>query len=622
MSRYKVGMGKLFDLVSCLLLMFLIIFCTAQNTHAQTAAAPKVLYTDIIAGPNSGGEGNNGAYLSIFGKNFGNNISNVHVYVGGGEVARYIYLGSSLGRPDVQQISVQLGSSAATGSIRVNVNGVDSNTDRTFTVRPGNFYYMSKTGNDSTGVVNDITHPYRTANYIWSITALSPGDFIIVRGGDYDLSSGSENLAYGRWMNAGIGSGRSSGNGPSNVENGTDDNHAISVQGYPGEFPVIDWGSDTGNNYVGIRVLGPSWYYVFADMIFDLKEDGGGAVYLGFYSYSGDDSHCWSCRLVNLRAQHGMNAGQQTGGVNVFELMRVDGLKMYGVDVGNQSPNANPALESHVIYLSHWYTNADLGWNYIHDNPYGRAALQVAGDGWGATPYTYGTLYGNSGTWGANSNVLIHDNLFLNLPEECVLFNLGSIGPIYLYNNIFRTCDRTQNTGFLPIALRGANDNTKAGSYYLFNNTIDTQASGAGTALIQMGYNTTWPTIMEFYNNIIVAVNANENYYYKYSPNVNFSTDVVSDYNLYFGSNQGLPPYEGSHGFVADPLLVNTGLNNFHLQSGSPARGAGTGNSAVNSLVLTDYDFNPRLPSYDIGALQYQSGSTTTPSPPTNLKAQ
>ena len=39
--------------------------------HGALTTAPLVLYTDIASGPNSGGENNAGAYLSIFGKNFG-----------------------------------------------------------------------------------------------------------------------------------------------------------------------------------------------------------------------------------------------------------------------------------------------------------------------------------------------------------------------------------------------------------------------------------------------------------------------------------------------------------------------------------------------------------------------
>jgi len=64
---------------------------------APAWAAPVILYTDIISGPNTGGENNNGAYLSIFGTGFGADINAVTVTIGGGEVANYIYLGASLG---------------------------------------------------------------------------------------------------------------------------------------------------------------------------------------------------------------------------------------------------------------------------------------------------------------------------------------------------------------------------------------------------------------------------------------------------------------------------------------------------------------------------------------------
>jgi len=84
-------------------------FLFASPQLAQ--AAPQVLYTDIISGPNSGGEGNLGAYLSIFGKGFGSGSlgSGVKVYLNDVEVSRYILLSTSKGRSDIQQISVQIG---------------------------------------------------------------------------------------------------------------------------------------------------------------------------------------------------------------------------------------------------------------------------------------------------------------------------------------------------------------------------------------------------------------------------------------------------------------------------------------------------------------------------------
>src|SRR4051794_26951427 len=84
--------------------------CVVASAVA-TPVAPLVLYTDIASGPNTGGENNRGAYLSIFGKNFGSNGlgSRVHVTIGGVEVADYRYLGASKGRADIQQLTVQVG---------------------------------------------------------------------------------------------------------------------------------------------------------------------------------------------------------------------------------------------------------------------------------------------------------------------------------------------------------------------------------------------------------------------------------------------------------------------------------------------------------------------------------
>src|SRR5437667_260706 len=76
-----------------------------------TAGAPLVLYTDLISGPNSGGENNKGAYLSIFGKNFGSSGlgTTVKVSIGGVEDDNYRYLGPSKVRTDIQQTTVQVG---------------------------------------------------------------------------------------------------------------------------------------------------------------------------------------------------------------------------------------------------------------------------------------------------------------------------------------------------------------------------------------------------------------------------------------------------------------------------------------------------------------------------------
>lgn len=569
---------------------------------AEAASAPVVVYTDIVAGPNVNGENNKGAYLSVFGRNFGSDISKVKVYVGSGEVARYIYLGASLGRPDIQQISVQLGPAVTSGAVRVVVNGVASNTDVTFTVRAGDFFFVSRTGSDSTGVPNDITRPYRTANYVMGLSSFAAGDFMVIRGGNYDLSAGNaENIVYSRWLNLGVGSG-------SGVKSGTSEANSITIYGYPGENAVVDWGTITSTGLYGIRAIGSTSYYAMANLTFNLRDSGGAAVYLGFYS--DPNAYCNSCRIVNMKVTGGM-AGA-SGGANSFYLHRADNFKLYGLNIGNQSPQAVPDLGSHMIYVSHFYTNGDLGWCYLHDNKYGRGALQLAGDPWGATPYSVAT-----GTWGQNTNVRIHDSLFLNLPQEAILANLGS-DEIFIYNNLIINANTKKNPGFSPIALRGGNANK--GRYHLYNNTIYTDAESGG--IIQMGYvpSQSWPQQVTLYNNIIYAMSPATKYYYFHGSSMTLDK-VTSDNNIWYGSSSAIPAFAGLNDFAADPQFAYTPQNNYRLLPASPAIGKGT--TLTSSVVSSDYDLNRRYlgAGYDIGAFQYQSGANyTIPRAPLNIK--
>src|SRR5437764_13291399 len=55
---------------------------------AQTAP-PRVLFTDLISGPNTGGENNNGTILTIYGRNIGVTQGTSTVTVGGAGVPAY-----------------------------------------------------------------------------------------------------------------------------------------------------------------------------------------------------------------------------------------------------------------------------------------------------------------------------------------------------------------------------------------------------------------------------------------------------------------------------------------------------------------------------------------------------
>jgi hypothetical protein len=92
---------------------------------------------------------------------------------------------------------------------------------------PTNIYYISTTGNNSTGVVNDITHPY--LNCAGIVSSIQPGDAVIFRGGTYTFKC--------------------------DLNQGTAGNYAIHLA-YPGELPVFD------GSTAGIATTDKSWLQI------------------------------------------------------------------------------------------------------------------------------------------------------------------------------------------------------------------------------------------------------------------------------------------------------------------------------------------------------------------------
>ena len=62
---------------------------TAILAIAAKGAVPAIFYSDLESGPNKGGERNQGAYVTIYGKGFGSSQGSSFVTVGGGMVAAY-----------------------------------------------------------------------------------------------------------------------------------------------------------------------------------------------------------------------------------------------------------------------------------------------------------------------------------------------------------------------------------------------------------------------------------------------------------------------------------------------------------------------------------------------------
>lgn len=99
------------------------------------ALTPNIFYSDLQSGPNSGGQNNQGLFVTISGAGFGSSQGSSRVTIGGGAASSYPIWSDS-------KIVFQLGPSAATGNTVVHVNNVRSNGLR-FTVRSGNIYFVS-----------------------------------------------------------------------------------------------------------------------------------------------------------------------------------------------------------------------------------------------------------------------------------------------------------------------------------------------------------------------------------------------------------------------------------------------------------------------------------------------
>src|SRR5208282_6901710 len=122
-----------------LILIFVVLLATSF-AFAQNVP-PAIFYSDLTSGPNSGGQSNAGAFVTIHGKGFGASRGSSIVTIGGGAAASYQSWSDSL-------VTFQLGSAAETGNIVVNVGSVPSN-GVPFTVRSGNIHFVSYKGSDS-----------------------------------------------------------------------------------------------------------------------------------------------------------------------------------------------------------------------------------------------------------------------------------------------------------------------------------------------------------------------------------------------------------------------------------------------------------------------------------------
>jgi len=106
----------------------------------------------------------------------------------------------------------------------------------------GDIYFISTTGNNATGVKNDITKPFQTMQYVYD-NKFAPGNMMLLRGGTY--TSGGSNTLYIVYDGA-----NGSKHGASSVKPNI-------VAGFPGERVIL--GENANHKINGMD----NWYWTF-----------------------------------------------------------------------------------------------------------------------------------------------------------------------------------------------------------------------------------------------------------------------------------------------------------------------------------------------------------------------
>ncbi len=535
---------------------------------AQTA--PIILYTDIISGPITGGENNKGIYLSIFGKNFGLKGAGtiVKVYLNNVEVDNYRFLRASKGRNDIQQLAVQLGAigNPTPGTklpIKVTVNDILSNVDKTFMVNPGRIFFFTPKGDDSAATTGSFNNPYLTPQFAdlskgaWGL--VKPGDFFVFRAGTFS-SIGFEKY-FLRFKKSDGGSGTS--------PNGVEGNGPITLMGYPGEDAFIN-GDAAGHSGGCLSGLNGQNYPNAGKWITiaDLRIEGGG--YDGPISQEvfGDN---W--RIVNneLTAYTGVTAGASAS--------RMAGITGNGANsnwLGNNIHDIQGGDQlSHGIYID-GKGSYEIAYNHIHHIKSGNG-FQIYVNGGNGSDFC--------------DSVNFHHNMIHDVSKHGINIADGSRNSVSIFNNV------VYNTSVAGIRF---NTNTLLGCK-VWNNTFNnTDTTG----------NANYGAVMNDWSLGINALNMQNNIFSPHSgtPYNGGSNGIGSDMgiisNNLWNGGKGTFTFDASP-ITGDPLFLNNS-GDFHIHSSSPAVNAGS--SAVSSLVNNDFDIllaRPEANGYDIGAYEY-----------------
>jgi hypothetical protein len=345
--------------------------CLLVGAPLARAAQPTAIFTDLQSGPNAGGQNNQGAIVTIYGFGFGGTQGGSTVTIGGASPAAYLLWSDS-------KISFQLGNSAITGNIVVNVAGVGASNAMPFTVRTGRIFFVAPGGLDTNA--GSFTAPWATVKH--AKNSAQAGDVIYLRNGvnETGLDASSASLAVGKSGSSGL---------------------PIALVAYPGATATI--GSATGQPY-GIRTTAAASYWVLA----------GISLRGSFSALTVTNSSNWRVIGSDISCPNGSGTGA------CLAFSAATNISLYRNRIHDNGSTTSASVKLYqAIQFDSGSNGIDFGWNEIANTRSCRA-LQFFSD---TTPLFNLTVRNN----------LIHDS-------RCDGINFATIDPaqgaVKAYNNV------------------------------------------------------------------------------------------------------------------------------------------------------------------------------------------
>jgi hypothetical protein len=315
-------MKKLFSIM-----VWSAVFSVSVLAQAQS---PRIIFSDLQSGPNSGGLNSKGTIVTVYGFGFGASRGTSSVTIGGAPADNYPQWSDT-------RISFQLGTAAVSGNIVVHVGSAASN-GTAFTVRPGKIYFVSPTGNDANA--GTAAAPWHSV--VKAKNASAAGDIIYLMNGvnESGLEGSNASLTLAKSGSASL---------------------PIALVAFPGATATI--GSSTGQQY-GIRTTSASNYWVLSGL----------TLRGAFSALNVANSSTWRVIGNDISCPNGSGSGA------CVDFSGVTNMSLYRNRVHDVGSTTSTSLKLYQGVLFDAGSNGiDFGWNEI-GNVRSCRALQFSSD--------------------------------------------------------------------------------------------------------------------------------------------------------------------------------------------------------------------------------------------------